>query len=459
MRTKTIGSVLVAALLVGVAAAPAAALAGTGSASSPSSTLTVDSADATQENNSSVNVTVGQQLSTVVATTNDEVQTDFEDATFEVEYEGGDESDRAEAIADRNEELRDRAEEIRESYREATESYEDGDISRSEYAQRVAELNARAENVLESHRQLQERADNVSDAELSAAGVNQSALQATANDLDAVTGTGADALLQRFTGQSTGEVEIESSNGVEIEVSSEDGERSREFQRSGDGDTTLTVNESDALDTARAALSGGNWSLDDTAVDGEDGIYEFEFVRQDADGEAEVTVDGSGNFVVSLEEEIESDEESEVAENESDAEDEMDDENETDDENESDDENETADGNETMSLGATVENDSITVTVTRDGSPVENATVYANDRDVGTTDADGTLTFAPPNDGEENVEIAVEKGDLDVENTYDYPDSDGSEDDDSDDDSTDTTDDDSDDTTDDESTDDDTDDN
>jgi hypothetical protein len=424
-----------------------------GADTAASSTATVDRADATQENNSSFNVTVGKQLSTWVATTNDEVQTDFEDTTFEIEYEGGDESDRAEAVADRNEELSERAEEIRESYREATEAYEEGDISRSEYAQRVAELNARAENVLESHQQLQERADNVSDAELSAAGVNESELRAAADDLEGVTGAGADALLQRFTGQRTGEVEIESSNGVEIEVSSEDGERSREFQRTGDGDTNITVNQTDALDTARTALSG-NWSLTDANVDDEHGTYEFEFVYQDSEGEAEITVDGSSGSVVDLEEEIESDDESD-AEDEREEADESDAENETEDEDEREDENETEHENETMSLDATVENDSVSVTVTHNGSPVEDATVYANDQNVGTTDADGTLTFTPPNVGEEDVEIEVEKDDLEAENTYDYPETTESEDDDSDDDTDDTSDDDSDDTTDDDSTDDD----
>ena len=296
MVTRATTAVLLAALvaLAGVPASAAAVSAG--------STVQADG-------NETVNVTTGQQLSTVLAVTSDDVQSEVSEAAFEAEYEDASEEERAETIADRAKTLRDRAESIAEDYEAATEAYEDGELTKSEYAQRVATLNARADNLRTAYENLRERADGVSALELRAAGFNTTATQAAVSDLDSVSGAGASALLQRFIGQSQGEVEIDRANGLSISVESEDGEQSRELEQSGDDSTNLTVSQSAALDTARSSLSdaNGTWVLSGSGIDREDGTYSFAF-RLDGnttDGEAEITVDGSSGEIVSLEEEIE----------------------------------------------------------------------------------------------------------------------------------------------------------
>ncbi|PSQ54009.1 hypothetical protein BRD20_00235 [Halobacteriales archaeon SW_8_65_20] len=65
-----------------------------------------------ETNNSSVNVTTGQQLSTVLTVTSDDVQSQVEETEFEVEYENASDEERAEALADRADRLRERATEI-----------------------------------------------------------------------------------------------------------------------------------------------------------------------------------------------------------------------------------------------------------------------------------------------------------------------------------------------------------
>jgi len=407
MRTTL--NVLLAALLVVGMAAPAAASASAASVTGeqhPDRTATVATDESAENdsaaNDSSVNVTVGQQLSTVVAATNDEVQTDFEETTFEVEYESANDSERAEAVADRTEEIRERTEDVREDYREATEAYEAGEISRSEYARRLAELNVRAENVLSSLDGVRDRADNLTASELEAAGLNETALRSTADGLDNLTGTGTDALFQRFTGQSEGSVEIETANGLSIEVESEDGERSREFERPGDGDANLTLNRSVALEAALEALSDANWTLDESSTDADDGTYEFEFVRRGGDGEAEVTVDGSSGTVVGLEAEIEDDGDAEGAESDRD-EGEREDADESDSESEREDEAESereSDGDLELSAsnGSAAPGETVTLRATVGDEPA-NVTVTANGSVVGVTDADGELSVTVPDDG------------------------------------------------------------
>jgi hypothetical protein len=303
-----LGTVLFATLVVIGMAVPAMALsAGTGepSANGPSEVP----AAVTAQNNSTVNVTIGPQLSTIVSVSSDEVQTGFENTAFEISFENASEETRAEAIADRADGIRDRAESIREDYDEATEAREDGELTRSEYAQRLAVLNARATNLLDSYQQLRLRATNVSAVELEEAGLNRTTLNRSVEDLSSVTGTGAGALLEQFTGESEGEIELDTENGLSIEVESEDGERSREFERPRDDDDTLTVSQAAALETARGVLSseGGNWTLTDSEVDEDDGAYEFAFALRNAPGltgEAEVSVDGSSGDIFALEEEI-----------------------------------------------------------------------------------------------------------------------------------------------------------
>nr|WP_265109756.1 DUF4198 domain-containing protein [Halosolutus halophilus] len=356
-------------------------------------------------NNSSVNVTVGQQLSTVIGASSDEVQTDFENTAFEISVENGGEEEKAEAIADRTDELRDRAEAIREDYEEATEAYEEGEISKSEYAQRLATLNARATNLLDSYERLQQRAADVSAAELRAAGVNRTALDTAVENVSSVSGSGAAALLRQFTGESQGEIELEAENGLSIEVESDDGEQSREFERPRDDGNNITVTQSAALETARGALStptNGDWELTESEVSQDEGAYEFEFALRNASnlsGEAEVSVDGSSGELFALEEEIEPREDE-------------DEEDESDDEDDEDDELAM-----NVTEGTPAPNATVTLQVLADGAPAENATVSLNDRTVGTTDANGTVTVTLPASGEADLtaQLGDAEGDLEFE--------------------------------------------
>ncbi|PSP76957.1 hypothetical protein BRC81_11480 [Halobacteriales archaeon QS_1_68_20] len=394
MRTSAM-LLLTGVVVVGLVL-PAAALAPAEDATDPATA----GLDATPENGTDVNVTVGQQLSTVIQAEDAEVRTEVEEARFEAEFEAKNESERAEALADRAEELRERAEELREQYREATEAFEDGEISRDAYARRLAVLNARAGNLLESVDELQNRAENVSAVELQAAGLNRSTLDATADSLENVTGAGPRALLERFTGQSEGEVEIETENGFSVEAESEDGERSREIRRPRDDDESITVNQSAALETARAALSdqNGTWHLTRASVHPESGYLKFEFVYDSngTTGEAEVRIDGSTGEVFRLEEEIEPGD---------------DDHEEEDDEHEDDEVDELA---LVVAEGSPAPNATVTVQVLADGDPAANATVTLNGQAVGTTGENGTLTVTPPH-GKAKLVAHVDGEDAELE--------------------------------------------
>jgi hypothetical protein len=418
MKAKSLGYLLFTLFLAVGLTVPAAAVSTPNSVSATDGNAAVAATaqeNATQ-NNSSVNVTVGQQLSTVIDVSSDEVQTDFENTAFEVSVEGANEEEQAEAIADRAEELRERAEDIREDYEEATEAYEEDEISKSEYAQRLATLNARATNLLNSYEQLRQRAQSVSALELRAAGMNQSALRASVENLSSVSGTGAAALLKQFTGQSEGEIELETADGLSIEIQSEDGEQSREIERPRDDDRNITVSQADALDTARAALStpeNGSWTLTEAKIKQDEGAYEFAFVLRGADnqtGEAEVSVDGSSGEVFSLEEEIER----------RDAEDEEDDEEREDEGEDREDDEDEEDGELAMvvSEGTPSPNATVTITVLSNGAPAENVTVFLNEQAVGTTGSDGTVTVTLPESGE--AELTAQKGDAEGELEFEF---------------------------------------
>ncbi|MDS0474216.1 hypothetical protein [Natrinema sp. 1APR25-10V2] len=404
MRRTAIGAVLIAVLVAGMAVPATAASVGQSHsrANSGAAAAMVVQENATNDSDSSVDVTVGQQLSTVIDVSSDEVRTDFENTAFEMSVESADDEERAEAVAERAEELRDRAEDVREEYEEATEEYEAGEMSKSEYAQRIATLNARAANLADSYAQLQQRASNVSASELRT-------LDDSMDNLSSVSGSGAKALLERFTGESQGEVELETAGGLSIEVKGEDGERSRELERERDDDDTISVSQSAALETAQAALSTperGSWVHVESNVKDDEGAYEFEFALENATaqtGEAEVRVDGSSGDVYKLEEEIEARDE-----------DERDDDDEREDDEREDDETDAR----ALTVDATLDGDTVTVTVTADGSGVANATVDANDRSVGTTDADGTVTFTVDANETEDLELTVREGESEAETEY-----------------------------------------
>lgn len=401
-RPKTIVSVLLVAALLTSAVGPAVA--------APVERSALGSGDATQvasqtNENATVEVTAGKQLSTIVATTSDDVESDFEDAAFEFALERSNASERGVATAERAATLRERAEEIREEYESATAAYEAGEIDRSEYARQLATLNARAENLRESYRQFDRRTESVSDRELRSAGANRTALEDALAGLDPVTGPGQSALAQRFTGEIEGELELETANGVSVEFENEDGERSREFERPRDDDDSITVNQSVALETARANLSDvdGEWRLESASVKEEDGYYEFEFVLE-ADGqvgELEIRVDGSSNAIFRLEEEIER-----SGDRRSD---------DRDDERRGDDRDDDRDDGEleirvvegTPEPGATV-----TVRVLAGGEAAADVLVTVDGDRVGTTAANGTLTVTLP---DEETEITAEYGDAEAE--------------------------------------------
>lgn len=420
MDRTALGSVLFATLVVIGMAVPAMALStNTGEPSTSDRTGTstgaaaqtgavtldaqTDSDTQTARADSRVRAKTGPQLSTVIEVSSDEVQTDFDSTAFELSVDGASEDAQAEAIAKRADELRDRAESIHDDFDEATEAYEEGDLTKSEYAQRLAVLNARATTLPDRYKQLQERAENVSAPALRAAGVTLSPLDSAVENLRSVTGTGTTALLRQFTGESAGEIDLETENGLSIQVESEDGERSREFERSRDRDDTVAVSQSAALETARGALSsaGGDWTLTDSEGDEDDGAYEFAFLlRNDSNltGEAAVAVDGSSGDIFSLEEEIE------PREDDGDAAEEVDD----------------SDRELTMVVaeGTPGSNETITVQVLANGAPASNVPVYLNDQPVGTTDSEGRVTVTLP--AADEGELTAETDDAEAELEFEF---------------------------------------
>ncbi|SHH50163.1 DUF7096 domain-containing protein [Halobaculum gomorrense] len=390
MNRPVVYLIVVALVVVGTAfpANSAAALGEIVPNADAADTSVADDTVSRTENHTQVEVGTGAQLATVIQVTDDDTRTDMREGGFDLAYE----TDRLAAVADRSEELRERAAEIRDDYTEATEAYREGELTRSEFAQRLATLSARAGNVLASYNQLRSRMATVSDAKLRAAGVNRSALRVSMAGLDSLQGAGTTALLARFTGQSDGEVQLRLKDGLFIEVESEGGERSREIERPRDDDPGLTVNQSTALDAARSALSTperGTWTLQSSDIDKEDGVYTFEFglSATNLTGEAEVEVDGSSGTVFSLEEEIEQTDGTEKTESSSDE--------------------------LVLSIveGALEPEETVTIQVRAAGRPVRDAVVRLNDREVGTTGNNGTIEITLPPGGD--VEVSATKGDSD----------------------------------------------
>lgn len=372
--------------------------------------------------NGTVQVGVGQQLSTIISATSDDTRTSFENMALEFSFERANETERAQSIADRAEELRDKAVDIREDYRSASEALAEGDISRSEYAQRLATLNARARNVLSSVERLQGRAQGVSALELRAAGLNRTRLNDITATLENVTGTGPTALLQRFTGQRQGEVKLEVANGLSVEVEGEDGERSREIKRPRDADQNITISGRSALESARASLSNQSvpWSLRKASVHQVEGYYKFEFGFRTANetGEAEVRVDGSTGNVFRIEEEIELRDDDEGPLDADDPEPPF---NDTEDEagEEPDDEDDTEIDDLAMVLasGTPQPGANVTVQVLGEGGGVANATVFLNGASVGSTDENGYLTVTLP---DTKTEIVAKAGGEDAELEFEF---------------------------------------
>ena len=409
-RRQSIAAVMLALLLCVSMVAPAAALGGTTGAS----TIQEESGDETTEDpaegeNSATgqdrgNASVGGQLSTVVTATNGEIQSEFEDAAFEVEYESADENNRVTSVAERTATLSDRAATIRSEYEAATEAYQNDEITRERYAQRIAVLNGEASNVEASLDRVEERAAELDEVDLAAEGTTQSQFDDARTDVRAVTGSGATALFQQFTGEQNGEFEIDVENGLEIEVENDDGERTREFERPRTGNGSIQVSQSEALDTARDLLSetNGTWRLVDTEIDTDDGVYEFEFeLRGGESGEAEIAIDASNGEAFEFEEEIEAADEDDEAD-------------------EADEDDEESELSLLVADGTPAIGEEITLLVLVDGEPAADIAVEGEDGIVGTTDADGTLVVTVY----EDAEFEVEHGDAEAELEFDLEDDD-----------------------------------
>lgn len=369
---------------------------------------------------SNISVGAGEQLSTILSTTDDDVRTDIEEAGLEFQFERASDTARADSLADRAETLRERSAEIREAYEELTEEYEAGEITASEYAQQLAILNNRAENVLASLDTVAARAENVSRFDLRAAGFERSTLENASEQLSDLNGTGPAALLERFTGQRTGELEISDGDGLRIEVENEDGERSREIRYPDDGDDSMTVSQSEALETAREHLSDreGNWSLTEASVHADSGYYKFEFDLDapSLEGESEIRIDGSSGDPLRIEEEIEP-EDDDGEDDEADDDDAADDDADDDAEPDGEDDEQDEDLFILVSDGVVQPNETVTLQVQSPGGPVENATVSLDDEVVGQTDANGSIDLSLPSD---EFEIVATHGDAEAELEFEF---------------------------------------
>jgi|GEM_PF-5101358 len=352
-------------------------------------------------NNSSVTVGVGRQLSTVVVEADSDVRTDFESSRFDDAFDAANTSSRARLVAERADAIVERATKLRHDYRIATVAYEQGDISRTTYAQYLATLNARAENIDSSIDRLQAKAADVSALDRRAAGYSVTELRRAERALDELTGAGVSELRQRFTGHGSGDVDVDREDGgLTVRVSSQNGDVTREIERERDDDDSIVVDQSTALETARGTLEAhgaGSWSLERSIIDRGDGDFEFAFALTgtNATGTATVAVDGSSGSVYSLEAEVDAPS-GEESDDDSD-----------DDSDDSDSDASASDEDATENSGSltVLATDSLSdigseaiIQVMDDGTAVSGATVTVNGQSVGTTDADGTISLTVPDD-------------------------------------------------------------
>ena len=418
MRVTQLLAVLVALSLV-VGSVPAAAVASTAATSTPqlnqlqddtnstiqsgdtNSTGQSDDANSTiqSDNTTSTNqsdrmrASTGQQLSTVLEVTDDEVTNAIEESSAEAAFESAAETERANLLASRAATLRERAADLAADRRAATAAYEAGNLSASEYAQRVAVLSGQASTVSVAFDRLNRRAESVPTAELETTGYDAAANAEAQRQLRSLTESSARALLEQYTGLSSGEFSVDRADGVSIEVEGDDGEQSREFERDQPGDGSFVISQREAVATAQDALStnrDGEWTLRSAERDS-DGYFELEFGFHGSThtGEAEVSVDGQTGEIFEFEEELEP---RELDEN--------------------DDEDETP-LSITVVSGEPTPGATVTLQVTAAGEPVAGAEVEIDDQVVGTTDDNGQLAIILPDD--EEVDIEVEDGDREGE--------------------------------------------
>ncbi|TKX85544.1 hypothetical protein EXE43_13005, partial [Halorubrum sp. SS5] len=145
MRARQLLAVLVAVSLLG-AAVPGGALAAPATDGPAAAQATDQTADGDSTRNGSAaggateRATVGQQLATVIAVTDDEVSAEVEAASLAAAFESGTESERAALLAERAQTLRDRADAVVADRDAAREAYAAGNLTRGEFAQRLAAL-------------------------------------------------------------------------------------------------------------------------------------------------------------------------------------------------------------------------------------------------------------------------------------------------------------------------------
>jgi len=250
-----------------------------------------------------VDVSTGTQLSTVLSTTENEVGSAVSQSVFDSRFAAANESERAALVVERSAVLAAQAEEVADDYRNATAAYRNGTIDRSTYAQRLATVNSRATTIESNVAHLRIQASNVSELALATAGFNESGFEAAASELETASGAAPDALHRLYTGRSSGSAVVEAvdGNGVSVRVQS-DGSEHISVQQSTDDEATFTVSQADALSTARGALPEYNWTLTGSNVDEDAGLYEFSFALSSANrtGEAGVGVDGSSGALSTL---------------------------------------------------------------------------------------------------------------------------------------------------------------
>ena len=456
MRITQLIAVLVALTLV-VGSVPAAAMASTAQTistllyqvqNSTNTTPVQNSTNTTTPVQNSTNNTTGseqlrastgQQLSTVLTITDDEVTTAIEESSAEAAFASAAESERADLLASRASTLRDRSDELVNERQTATAAYEAGNLSASEYAQRVAVLSGQASTVSVVFSELDQRAESVPTAELQATSYNTDANAAAQSQLQSLTGSSSQALLKQYTGLTTGEFNVDRTDGVAIEVEGDDGEQSRELERDQPGDGSFVISQREAVAAAEEMLSanrGSGWTLQSVERDS-DGYFELEFGFNSPThtGDAEVSVDGQTGDIFEFEEELEprdSEEEDEGEEDDNEEEDDEGDDNEEEDESEDDKQDDESGDNKNdneeegksneLSVGVVAgeptPNATVTIEVTQNGGSVADAAVTMNDERVGQTDENGQLTITLPNS--EEVEIDVKAGDSEGELEFEF---------------------------------------
>lgn len=258
--------------------------------------------------NTSVNVGAGTRLATVISVTSSDVQTEFGETAFSFSLRHN-ASRRAQLVADRAAKLRSIAVDIRNDLREVRRSYRADEITRGEFARRIATLSWRARNLANSTRQLRSRAGRIPSGDLAVAGYNGTALANAVERLEPLRSQATAALVDHYTVESEGHVSVSADGGTTITVTDGIGGQARQVERDPDGDRSLTVDRSTALEAARADLStraGGDWVLVRHFANLDSGVYVFAF-RLDSNvtyGTAVVQVDGSSGNVVGIEEEV-----------------------------------------------------------------------------------------------------------------------------------------------------------